>query len=458
MARRPTNRLSLALECLETRQLLSTTEYAPPAGFVAPDADQMAMLKLVNDARQNPQAVAAQYTDGLSQDEKQTAAYYGLDLNAAKQAIQSAKPQQPLAWNSKLAAAAQTQSQDMADHNFQSHNGSDGSDPGTRARRQGYNGVSIGENGFAYARNVRNSMNAFMADWGNAPTFGHRSHILEPDTPQSQSFREVGFGLVAKKGGLGGVGPLVVTQVFGRQADSKPFLLGAAFHDDNGNGLYDAGEGSGGVDVNVVNVKTGQDVHTRTWASGGWQVQLDPGVYRVTGKLNGKVLKTQEITLNDQNQSIDFDTAHPQAGADNGSTGTQQPQQVQVHASQPPVAQPQIITNQDSAKAAADRAAAEKAAADKAAADKAAADKAAADKAAADKAAADKAAADKAAADRAAAEKAAADKAAVDKAAADKAAADKAAADKANDSSKSDQNFQLNPGNVISITSWSVKA
>ena len=66
-----------------------------------------------------------------------------------------------------------------------------------------------------------------------------------------------------------GVGPLVVTQVFGRQANSKPFLLGAAFHDDNGNGQYDAGEGSANVDVNVVNVQTGQDVHTRTWNSGG---------------------------------------------------------------------------------------------------------------------------------------------------------------------------------------------
>ncbi|MEO6809883.1 MAG: CAP domain-containing protein, partial [Isosphaeraceae bacterium] len=423
MARRPTKRLSLALECLETRQLLSTTEFAPPAGFVAPDADQMAMLKMVNDARENPQAVAAQYTDGLSNDEKQTAAYYGLDLNAAKQAIQNAKPQQPLAWNSKLAAAAQGQSQDMADHNFQSHNGSDGSDPGTRAQRQGYNGVSIGENGFAYARNVRNAMNAFMADWGNAPTFGHRSHILEPNTPQSQSFREVGFGLVKKTGGLGGVGPLVVTQVFGRQANSKPFLLGAAFHDDNNNGQFDAGEGSANVDVNAVNVQTGQDIHTKTWASGGWQMQLDPGVYRVTGSLNGTVLKTQQITLNDQNQSVNFDTAHPQGDAGNSSSGTQQAQQIQVQASQPPVAQPQVVVNQDSVKAAADKAAADKAAADKAAADKAAADKAAADKAAADKAAADKAAADKAAADKAAADKVAADKAAADKAAADQAAA-----------------------------------
>ena len=52
----------------------------------------------------------------------------------------------PLAANAALAAAATAHSNDMANKNFFSHTGSDGSNPGQRISRAGYNWYTYGEN------------------------------------------------------------------------------------------------------------------------------------------------------------------------------------------------------------------------------------------------------------------------------------------------------------------------
>jgi uncharacterized protein YkwD len=55
------------------------------------------------------------------------------------------KAVQPLAWNKMLAQAALNHSIDMAKNGFLSHKGSDGSDPGERLSRVGYQWVAYGE-------------------------------------------------------------------------------------------------------------------------------------------------------------------------------------------------------------------------------------------------------------------------------------------------------------------------
>jgi uncharacterized protein YkwD len=52
----------------------------------------------------------------------------------------------PLAANAALATAAQAHSNDMANNNFFSHTGSDGSNPGQRISRAGYSWYTYGEN------------------------------------------------------------------------------------------------------------------------------------------------------------------------------------------------------------------------------------------------------------------------------------------------------------------------
>ncbi|MFF4319207.1 CAP domain-containing protein [Streptomyces sp. NPDC001568] len=85
--------------------------------------------------------------------------------------------------NDKLTAAAQNHSQDMASHSNMSHTGSDGSDPGQRITRAGYNWSTYGEN-VAYGYG---SPEQVMNGWMNSP--GHKKNIL------NCSFKEIGVGL-----------------------------------------------------------------------------------------------------------------------------------------------------------------------------------------------------------------------------------------------------------------------
>ncbi|MFI9648379.1 CAP domain-containing protein [Streptomyces sp. NPDC052040] len=82
-----------------------------------------------------------------------------------------------------LAKVAQAHSEDMAAHRNMSHTGSDGSSPGDRITRAGYDWSSYGENvayGYATPEQV-------MEGWMASP--GHRENIL------NCSFKQIGVGL-----------------------------------------------------------------------------------------------------------------------------------------------------------------------------------------------------------------------------------------------------------------------
>src|SRR3712207_3018998 len=117
---RPTFRRTLRVVSLEARELMA-------AG--GPTAQQQYMLELLNLARTNPAAMAERVTSTatLSADTEATLKYYDVGLGTVKREIASPPAKPPLAWNGKLAKAAQAQSQDQANHGFQSHTGSDGS-------------------------------------------------------------------------------------------------------------------------------------------------------------------------------------------------------------------------------------------------------------------------------------------------------------------------------------------
>uniref|UniRef100_UPI003460ABA9 CAP domain-containing protein n=1 Tax=Streptomyces asoensis TaxID=249586 RepID=UPI003460ABA9 len=90
--------------------------------------------------------------------------------------------------NAVLTKAAQAHSKDMAAHQNMSHTGSDGSSPGDRITRAGYDWSTYGENvayGYATPEQV-------MAGWMSSP--GHKANIL------NCAFKEIGVGL-AQPGG-----------------------------------------------------------------------------------------------------------------------------------------------------------------------------------------------------------------------------------------------------------------
>ena len=99
---RPTFRRIIRLETLESRELLT-------AG--GPSAEAQFMLEELNVARTNPAAAAQEFTTNLDANTVASLQYYNTDLNAVRNALSSATPRQPLAWNDQLAQAATQQSQ-----------------------------------------------------------------------------------------------------------------------------------------------------------------------------------------------------------------------------------------------------------------------------------------------------------------------------------------------------------
>ncbi len=87
-----------------------------------------------------------------------------------------------ITWNETLAKTAYLHSKDMNDQNYFSHTGKDGSDPGIRMERQGYNWRTYGEN---IAKGYANEK-AVVEGWINSE--GHCRNIMNPN------FEEMGLG------------------------------------------------------------------------------------------------------------------------------------------------------------------------------------------------------------------------------------------------------------------------
>jgi uncharacterized protein YkwD len=297
---RPTSRRSLRFEGLEDRQLLSSA---------VPNNEQQLALSLINLARTNPQA-ASQWMGSVGSDVKRTLDHYNVDVNAVKATVASSRALPPVAWNPDLAEAAQSHSDDMAANKYQSHTGSDGSSAEDRIRKSGFSGTSTAENAYAYAKSVDNATQAFLYDWGVADA-GHRRNLLQPGVAPEESFTDVGVG-VAKA--TGKVGPVVVTQNFGRSSSPAPKVVGVVYHDQDGDDFYTPGEGKGGVAIDATNVETGETESTRTWESGGYQIPLAAGRYKLTASEKDVVIKQVEVTVSNQNVAQDFVTSQPWDG------------------------------------------------------------------------------------------------------------------------------------------------
>jgi uncharacterized protein YkwD len=317
-------RRSLRFENLEARQLMSSG---------GPTDQEQYMLQLLNEARTNPAAAAAQVTSAsnLNADVQATLKFYNVNLQQVAQTIGTATPQPPLAWNQDLANAAQGQSQYEADTQTQTHTGSGGSTTEQRIEAAGYtNPTSSGENTYAFATSVLESMQAFLIDWG-VPSDGHRINIQQPGVSAQNAYTSVGIGDVQTSASNPSFGPMVITQDFGSQANTQAQVVGVAYSDNAGTGFYLPGEGQGGVQIDAVNLQTGAVSSTQTWDSGGYELPLAPGQYRLIASLNNNVIQSSNITVNNVNIEQDFILTNPQQG------GTLQ---AAIAAAQPAVAPP----------------------------------------------------------------------------------------------------------------------
>jgi uncharacterized protein YkwD len=262
------------LEELEPRRLL--------AGF-PPTAVEQLFLERLNDARANPAAYGAAI---------------GVDLSGVA-------PSQPLAFDTRLIQAARQHSQDMNDRAYFSHITPEGIDPGQRMTAVGFPWLGWGESIAAGYPTPDAALQGLIIDSG-VPDLGHRRHLLAIDA-SFKPHNQIGIGAVQNGGG-----PYsdYWTLDSGYTADSRPFITGVVFRDDNGNGRYDLGEGLPGVTITVSGVGS-----FPAWDTGGYSIQVNPGTYVVVasgGGLPAPVSHT--VTVGGANVRLNFVPGPVQVG------------------------------------------------------------------------------------------------------------------------------------------------
>ena len=82
--------------------------------------------------------------------------------------------------------------------------------------------------------------------------------------------------------------------------------MGVAYYDNSGTGFYQPGEGQGGVQIDAVNLQTGQVSSTQTWASGGYELSLPRASTRSSPASMTRSSRPTNVTVGDVNVEQDF--------------------------------------------------------------------------------------------------------------------------------------------------------
>jgi uncharacterized protein YkwD len=301
------------IECLEDRLLLTFN----PTGL------EQELLEHTNRIRTNPQGeldvLLTSFNPLQSSDPHVTNAlnFFNVDANVLQEQWATLVPAPPLAWSEPLSDAAHAHNLLMIQFDQQSHQLP--GEPGLfeRFENAGWSwsgSAKVAENIYAFAQNPFHAHAGFVIDWGtgsqgsiggiqNPP--GHRNNIMDPE------MQEVGISIVPESNPNTNVGPQVVTQDFAMRGNyGNPNLLGVVFDDANDNGRYEAGEGMGGVTIDIVG--TGGTFSTTTWSAGGYQVKVPSGTYTVTasGGAMPQPVVLESVVVNTANVKVDF-TAPP---------------------------------------------------------------------------------------------------------------------------------------------------
>ncbi|MBS1910827.1 MAG: hypothetical protein JST22_02460 [Bacteroidetes bacterium] len=292
----------------ETRTVLSsipTQEYS----HGNPTAEEQYMVEMINRARANPTAEGARLASVTDPNILFAYSTYSVDTNKLKSDFAGYPVRPPLAINSKLLTAARLHSQDMSTNNFQGHNGSNGSTLVQRVEAQNYlNWLALGENVFAYAKDLEYAHIAFNVDWGNAD-LGHRKNVMNFEQTIET---EIGIGIVTDNTGGSHTGPKIVTEDYGDQGNH--FITGVVYRDLNNNNFYDVGEGISGVKITPAS----GTYYAVSSESGGYAIPITAtGTMEITasgGPLGAEVI-TKNVTAGSINVKVDFIPGQPSAPA-----------------------------------------------------------------------------------------------------------------------------------------------
>ncbi|MDZ4094691.1 MAG: CAP domain-containing protein [Paracoccaceae bacterium] len=208
-------------------------------------------IELLNRARLDPLGEAARF--GIS-----------LNENLAAGTI-TAAPKQVLAGHDTLNASADNHSQWMLDTGNFSHTGVDGTDPGQRMVRAGFQFFatwSWGENlAFASLGGTRNVSNITDVHHDTLMhSAGHRVNIMR------DSFREIGYSQVS--GQFNGGDGSLVTENFASRS-TRIYVTGVVYADNDRDDFYSLGEGQSGIRFAMVGGGA-----TSTASAGGYALSV----------------------------------------------------------------------------------------------------------------------------------------------------------------------------------------
>lgn len=297
-------------------QIGSTFEIEPVLYSISnPSPLEQEMIEMINRARADARAEATRLRETTDPQVLSAVSFFNVDFDLMEmQFAELPRHVPPVAPNARLANAARLHSLDMLENDFQGHISSNSPPPpvspgATMSERlavQGYQRRTASENVFAYGRSVWHGHAGFNIDWGDSGTGsvggmqdppGHRMNIHNP------AFRELGMGLIEGSGT--NVGPLLITQNFATEIGrDQPFITGVAWIDTNNNGVYDPGEGVGGVVVTVE----GERFYAVTADAGGYAIPVPgDGHYTVTFSSGENPPRSKGVLVeNNENVKLDY--------------------------------------------------------------------------------------------------------------------------------------------------------
>ncbi|MCB2079743.1 MAG: tandem-95 repeat protein [Novosphingobium sp.] len=289
--------------------------------MAAPTAQEQYLLELINDARLDPMGNAARYISSYSPLISSSSSiqdainYFNVSGSMLLSAYQNLTAVAPVAWNSDLADAAHKHSAAMIAADEQSHHLAGELDLGDRVKAEGYDFKLLGENVYAYARDMLYAHAGFMIDWGNGPggmqaPAGHRNNIMWAD------MTEIGIDVTRETNPSTQVGEYVVTQDFGDRG--KLFVLGVAYNDSDNDDFYSMGEGRGDLTVKVGAAST------TTYASGGYSLEISAGE-RTIQLSGGGLSGTVNVTTLIEYDSIKLDVVDGNTLLTSGSVAVEGP-------------------------------------------------------------------------------------------------------------------------------------
>jgi len=302
-----------------------------------PDGAEQALLWLMNRARQSPSAEGA-FLAGLD-DPLIFAAidFYDVDLGVLQDEFDAIAPKPPAAFDRRLYAAALGHADLMVSENSDDPACGSAPLPPCQLARVGPAGFffvasGLRGNSFGFAATPLFAHAGWNIDWG--PYFNptvppgmypgrvHRKGVMsDPDAIATQVLTNAGIAVVDTAGEPTTLGPLVVVADYARANDAASgfdlynrFLVGTVWEDLDGDGLYDPGEGKGGVTVS-----TDTAAWTATTAPGGGYAIpiLDAGPVAIT--FSGGGVPTHQTTAQVGGESVLVDYVVPEPAASLGA-------------------------------------------------------------------------------------------------------------------------------------------